>query len=370
MKYNWQQSDWPQFRYDLKAVEDELFSFAQKAGNISGLIKGLSDDAQQEAIIDLMVAEAIKTSQIEGEDLLRSDVMSSIRNNLGLNSKPEKVSDKNAQGAGELMVEVRNTFADPLTEAMLFKWHRTLLGAFSKRLMVGAWRDHAEPMQIVSGAYGKEKVNFEAPPSSTVPAEMKTFIQWFNDTAPEGKKAIKYPAVRAAVAHLYFESIHPFEDGNGRIGRAISEKALSQGLGRPVIMSLSKAIEAKKKLYYASLKAAHGSNEITEWLKYFVNTVNEAQEDAERLIEFILFKTRLFDRFSDNMNERQIKALNRMLENGPAGFDGGMRTQKYMSITGASKATTARDLQHLVDIGVFKQVGNGRSTHYLIREDI
>jgi Fic family protein len=370
MKYNWQQPDWPHFHYDLKAVEDELFSFAQRAGHIGGLVKGLPDQARQEAIVDLMVAEAIKTSQIEGEDLLRADVMSSIRNNLGLNARPEKVNDKNAQGVGELMVGVRNTFAEPLTEAMLFKWHRMLLGAFSKRMVVGSWRDHAEKMQIVSGAYGKEEVHFEAPPSSVVPAEMKRFIQWFNDTAPGGKKAIKYPPVRAAIAHLYFESIHPFEDGNGRIGRALSEKALSQGLGRPVIMSLSKAIEAKKKLYYASLQAAHGSSEVTGWIRYFVHTVIGAQEDAERLIGFVLFKVRLYDRFSGQMNGRQTKAVNRMLESGPNGFDGGMRTQKYMKITGASKATTARDLQHLVDIGLLRQAGDGRSTHYLIREDI
>lgn len=370
MTYNWQQPDWPEFRYDLKAVEDALFAFAQKAGNIGGLIKGLPDKAQQEAIVDLMVSEAIKTSQIEGEDLLRSDVTSSIKNNLGLNPKHEKVGDKKAQGVGELMVEVRNTFAAPLTEAVLYNWHKMLMGAFTKRMTVGAWRDHAEPMQIISGAYGKQQVHFEAPPSSAVASEMKSFISWFNDTAPGGKNAIKYPPVRAAIAHIYFETIHPFEDGNGRIGRAISEKALSQGLGRPVVMSLSKAMEAKRKLYYKSLEAAQQSNEITDWIKYFINTTIEAQDDAENMIGFILFKARLFDRFGDKMNDRQTKAVTRMLESGPAGFEGGMRTQKYMKITGASKATTARDLQQLVEIGIFKQLGDGRSTHYEIKNDI
>ena len=370
MKYNWQQHDWPHFRYDLKVVEDELFAFAEKAGHIGGLVKGLPDDARQEAILDLMVSEAIKTSQIEGEDLLRSDVMSSIRNNLGLNPTLEKVGDKKAQGIGELMVEVRKSFAEPLSEAMLFAWHKMLMGAFAKRMIVGAWRNHAEPMQIISGAHGKQKVHFEAPPSSAIGTEMTKFVKWFNDTAPNGKMAIKSPPLRAAIAHVYFETIHPFEDGNGRIGRAISEKALSQGLGRPLIMSLSKAIEAKRKTYYAALETAQRSNEITEWIKYFVHTTIEAQDDAKEIIGFVLFKTRLFNSYREKMNARQTKAIIRMLENGPGGFEGGMRTQKYMKITGASKATTARDLQHLVEIGLFEQIGNGRSTHYEIRQDI
>jgi Fic family protein len=368
MAYNWQHPDWPHFRYDLKPVEEKLFIFAEKAGHIAGLVKGLPDNAREEAVIDLMVSEAIKTSQIEGENLLRADVMSSIRNNLGLNAKPEKVSDRNAAGAGELMVAVRKNFDAPLTEAMLFDWHKMLMGGFSKRMKVGAWRDHAEPMQIVSGPLGRQKVHFEAPASSSVPGEMKNFIRWFNDTAPGGKLALKSPPVRAAVAHIYFESIHPFEDGNGRIGRAISEKALSQGLGRPVVMSLSKAIEAKRKAYYDALATTQHSNDITKWIKYFIDTILEAQEDAEKTIGFVLFKTRLFDRFGKAMNARQNKAVNRMLDAGPEGFEGGMRTQKYMKITGASKATTARDLQHLVEIGVFRQIGEGRSTHYVLKE--
>jgi Fic family protein len=370
MTYNWQLHDWPEFQYDLTAIEDQLFLFAEKAGHISGLMQGLPNRTQEEAILDLMVFEAMKTSEIEGENLLRSDVMSSIRNNLGLNPTLEKVGDKKAQGVGQLMVEVRKNFAEPLSESVLFDWHKTLMGAFAKRIAVGQWRTHEDPMQIVSGPIGRETVHFEAPPSSLVKPEMERFIAWFNATAPNGKTPIKSPVVRAAVAHIYFESIHPFEDGNGRIGRAISEKALSQGLGRPVIMSLSKAIEAKRRLYYAALGAAQTSSNITDWVKYFVTTAVEAQEDAERTIGFILFKTKLFDRFQGIMNERQAKAVKRMLENGPQGFEGGMRTQKYMGITGASRATATRDLQQLVEMGVFEEVGEGRSTHYQIRADI
>lgn len=247
MTYNWQQPDWPNFRYDLSFVEDLLFDFAEKTGHIAGLLQGLPDNAQQEIILSLMVSEAVKTSEIEGEFIQRSDVMSSIRNNLGLSPAHEEVGDKKAQGVGELMVAVRQSFAAPLTETMLFDWHSRLMAPFVKRLIVGQWRSHEDPMQIVSGPLGKQRVHFEAPSSSDVPKEMAGFIYWFNDTAPGGNNSLKSPAVRSAIAHLYFESIHPFEDGNGRIGRALSEKALSQGLGRPVVMSLSKAIESNRK---------------------------------------------------------------------------------------------------------------------------
>lgn len=370
MKYNWQLPDWPHFKYDLKAVEDQIYLFATRAGQAGGLISGLPTTAQEEAVLDFMVSEAVKTSQIEGENLLRSDVMSSIRNNLGLNPVLEKVKDKKAQGIGQLMVEVRESYAAPLSEEMLFSWHTMLMGTFRKRMTVGAWRDHTDPMQIVSGPLGKEKVHFEAPPSSLVGKEMAQFIQWFNDTDLNGKKPIKFPPVRAAVAHVYFESIHPFEDGNGRIGRAISEKALSQSLGRPAILSLSKIIAAKRNDYYSALQTAQRGNEITDWVKYFVSVCVEAQADAEKVIGFILFKTRLFDRFRSQLNERQFKALSRMLENGSSDHDSSMRTKKYMKITEASRATATRDLQHLVDIGLLEERGEGRSTHYQIKTDI
>ncbi len=232
MKYNWQQADWPEFSYTTAGVEDALFAFTEETGRMSGMFEAMPEASQAEVILNMMVAEAIKTSEIEGEYLSRPDVVSSIRNKLGLNKKPDAVKDKNARGVGELMVAVRNTFAAPLTEKTLFKWHEMLLGA-NHRMIVGAWRKHAEPMQVISGSMGREKVHFEAPPSARVAVEMRKFIKWFNDTAPGGKKEIKMAPIRSAIAHLYYESIHPFEDGNGRIGRAIAEKALSQTLGLP-----------------------------------------------------------------------------------------------------------------------------------------
>ena len=364
MRYNWQQNDWPAFRYDLSGLEDVLFTFAERTGRASGLLKGLTADAQVEATIEMMVVEALKTSAIEGELLSRKDVMSSIRHNLGMESGPA-VGDKRANGAAALMIDVRNSVAAPLSEPKLFEWHRMIM-AGHRRIASGQWRTHAEPMQVVSGPVGHERVHFEAPSSATVPEEMTRFIQWFNDTAPGGKQEIRKAAVRSAVAHLYFESIHPFEDGNGRIGRALSEKALSQGLGRPALLSLSRAIEANRKQYYEALQEGQQSNEITAWVSWFVHMVLEAQIQAEEQIEFTLKKTRLFDRWRDQLNERQNQILRCMLDEGPQGFEGGMSAKKYMTITGASKATATRDLQDLADKGIVLPAGGGRSIHYKI----
>jgi Fic family protein len=363
MADNWQQSDWPEFRYNLSGMEDLLFAFAEETGHITGLLKATPDSIQIEALINTLVIEAIKTSEIEGEFLSRQDVVSSIRNNLGIARQPEPVKDKKAKGAGELMVSSRNSFAEPLSESMLFEWHKMLFKD-SQTINTGAWRKDSAPMQVVSGAIGKEKVHYEAPPSDRVPAEMARFINWFNATGPGGESEIKKAPVRSAITHLYFESIHPFEDGNGRIGRVLAEKALSQTLGRPVMLSLSRTIEAERKKYYQSLKTAQKSNEITDWIHYFVQTIVNAQLETKYLLDFILKKTRFFDRFSHLLNERQTKAVNRMLEAGPHGFEGGMTAKKYISITKASKATATRDLQHLAEIQCLVATGGGRSTSY------
>lgn len=364
MPYNWQQSDWPEFRYDLSGIDEVLFKLAEKTGRASGLLKGLAVDAQLEATIEMMVVEAIKTSAIEGELLSRKAVMSSMRRNLGLETG-HPTGDKRAQGTASLMLAVRNSFDAPLSEETLFEWHKLIMTGH-RHVAAGQWRTHAEPMQVVSGAVGHEQVHFEAPASSDVPREMARFIRWFDDTAPGGSNEIRKAAVRSALAHLYFESIHPFEDGNGRIGRALAEKALSQGLGRPALLSLSRAIEAKRNDYYDALKEGQQSNEVTLWVTWFVNMVLEAQTQAEGLIDFTLKKTRLFDRVRDQLNDRQMQILRRILEDGPDGFEGGMNAKKYMTITGASKATATRDLQDLAEKNILVSTGSGRSTHYRI----
>lgn len=359
MSYNWQQSDWPDFRYDLTAVEGDLLQFADQAGQVTGLLKALPESAETETVLQLMVAEAMKTSEIEGEVLSRPDVMSSIRHRLGLDIERPVVRDRSAEGAAELMVAVRQTWAEPLDEDTLFNWHCMLMGK-SSQTKVRAWRAHAEPMQVISGAIGKERVHFEAPPSSAVPTEMARFLTWFN----ESQDSLKAAPLRAALAHLYFETIHPFEDGNGRVGRAIAEKALSQGLGRPVMLSLSRTIERHRKSYYDALQQAQRANEVTPWVLYFVSTVLTAQVDAEQQVNFTLGLAKFFDRFRDTLNERQLRTVRRMTEAGSSGFDGGMNARKHGSLNRVSKATATRDLQQLVKLGAFRPIGGGRSARY------
>ena len=363
--YNWQQKDWLQFTFSLKNIEDELLVFAEKVGRISGILESLPQETRQEAIVDIILTEAIKTSEIEGEYPNRFDVLSSIRKNLGLHYSPEFIKDKSAAGLGELMIDVRNRYQEPLTEAILFSWHKMLLGE-NKTIQVGMWRTHEEPMQVISGALGKQKVHYEAPPSSIVAEEMRKFIEWFNETGPGGKNQIKNAPVRSAIAHLYFETIHPFEDGNGRIGRAIAEKALSQSIGRPVMLSLSRTIEANKNEYYLSLEKAQRSNEISSWVEYFVKTLLDAQTEAEAQIDFTLKKVKFFDRYKNRLNERQLTVIRRMLEEGPQGFEGGMNARKYIGITKTSKATATRDMQQLLEMEAFILAGNGggRSISY------
>jgi Fic family protein len=316
-------------------------------------------------MISLMVEEAVKSSEIEGEYISRLDIRSSIKNKLGLNPAIVRVHDKRAEGMAELLLDVRNSFKQPITESKLFDWHLMLFsGSSNPNLRIASWRIDEEPMQIVSGYHGKWIVHFEAPPARVIPKEMEKFIRWFNNTAPGKSHAIQFAPIRAAIAHLYFESIHPFEDGNGRIGRAIAEKALSQGLGYPVMLSLSHAIEADKKAYYAALNVASKSNEISAWIHYFVNVILSAQIDVETQINFILKKSIFFDTFKDVLNERQLKVIQRMLQAGEKGFEGGMSAKKYMIITGTSKATATRDLQHLFEIHALRQMGSGRSVRY------
>lgn len=370
MIYNWQLPDWPNFQYDLSSLQEVLFNFAQKTSYVTGSLNSLPEDSKSEIIIDFMVTEAIKTSEIEGEYLSRKDVVSSIRNYLGFNQQPELIKDKQAQSIAELMIEARKTYKEALTPETLLAWHKILFSNLpsSIRLRVGAWRTHKEPMQIISGHHGNWVVHYEAPPSKNVPMEMKRFVQWFNNTAPEGQQAFpsSLAPVRAAIAHLYFESIHPFEDGNGRIGRVICEKALSQSVERPALLNLSKTIEANKEAYYDALREASQINEITSWLSYFTKMLVAAQTGAEEQVLFILKKTRYFDKYEKTFNLRQAKVIKRMLREWPESFEGGINARKYCAVTKSSKATATRDLQELLQMGALIQIGAGRSTRYEI----
>lgn len=363
MIYNWQQHDWPKFTYNQDVVEDLLLIYLRNAGRLEGALNAMTDTDQVETVIQIMVTEAMKTSEIEGEFLSRIDVASSIRNNLGLSDKTERIKDLRARGIAEIMIDVRNTYAKELSEQKLFQWHKALLSHVNN-IVVGGWRTHEDPMQIVSGALGKENVHFEAPPSNQLPKEMAQFLNWFNASAPNQQHVIKHAPIRAAIAHIYFESIHPFEDGNGRIGRAIAEKALSQTTGHPQLISLSATIEKDKKAYYQALEKGQRSNEITDWVFYFVELIVKAQADAKELINFTLQKSKYFDYFKDKLNTRQLKVINRMLKEGVDGFQGGMNASKYMRITKTSKATATRDLQALLELKAVTIEGQGRNTRY------
>jgi len=230
----------------------------------------------------------------------------------------------------------------------------------------GRYRTHDEVMQVVSGRAHDPTIHFEAPPSKQMKAEMTRFIDWFNATAPNGAEPLS-PLARAGVAHLYFVSIHPFEDGNGRLGRALSEKALSQGLGQPTLLALSQTIQAGRKVYYRMLEQGNKDLDITAWLLYFAETVLEAQNTALLLIDFLIAKTHLFDRLRGQLNDRQNKVLVRMFREGPDGFRGGMNAEKYISITGTSRATATRDLADLVNKKALTRTGERKHTRYWLK---
>jgi len=228
---------------------------------------------------------------------------------------------------------------------------------------IGIYRSSKEPMQVVSGYEGNYKVHFEAPPAAQVPEEMDAFVRWYNNTAPTGNNPL--PALtRASIAHLYFVSIHPFDDGNGRIGRALSEKALAQSLNRPALIALSHGIEKTKPEYYNQLEKNQKSLLIDGWLSYFANTALDAVEHSQSLVRFVVEKTRLFDRLRGQINQRQEKALARMLADGLDGFAGGMNAKKYMKVTGAIERTATRDLQKLVQLGALVKTGQLKGTRY------
>lgn len=363
--YNWQLKDWRQFQFNENEFTAIALSFMALAGESQGYIQSLSGSNQAESIITLLVKEAIKTSAIEGEFLSRIDLVLSIRKNLGYTTPGYRIKDKRAEGIGTLLVKAREDFDNDLTETQLFEWHKLLMMG-NNTISIGQYRNHTEPMQVVSGAIGKEIIHFEAPPSDQVPAEMKTFFKWFNDTKPGEKQPIPNLLIRAAIAHLYFETIHPFEDGNGRIGRIIAEKTLAQGLRRPILMSLSTAIEADKKSYYAALKKAQRTNDLTDWIHYFSETILKAQQDFISTINFMLKKTTFFDKYQSQLNEAQMKVINRMLQDGEEVFTAGMNAKKYQSITQVSKATATRHLQDLVGKGILVLYEGGRSTNYQI----
>ncbi|MGZ8161036.1 MAG: Fic family protein [Methylobacter sp.] len=364
MTWNWQQPDWPYFSYTQSSIDGFEKQLLLGAGLLFGAFKHLDEEDKQQLTIELISNEALKTSEIEGEYLDRNSLQASIRRQFGLSANNRKISPAE-QGIAEMMVDLYQSFEAPLSHAMLFEWHKMLTNGRHDLNDIGSYRAHSEPMQIVSGAIYAPKVHFEAPPSSQMMPEMERFINWFNASASNGTTPL--PALlRAAIAHLYFVSIHPFEDGNGRIGRVIAEKALAQCLGQPTLIAISYTIERDKKAYYGALEQANKQNEITAWLLYFAETVIKAQSYTATWIDFLIKKAKLYDRLRGQINPRQEKALSRMFREGPDGFVGGLSAEKYIGITGAPRATATRDLQDLVSKGALVRQGERKHTRYFL----
>lgn len=361
-RWNWQQSDWPKFRFDagrLAALEER---FLREAGFYSGTFQHLEKEGRDSVAVEMMSEEAMKTSEIEGEILDRESVQSSIRRQFGLSTDPRKIPPAE-EGISRLMVELHQEFDATVDESRLLHWHGILMSGRSDLSWIGSYRVGGDPMQVVSGAIYDPKVHFEAPPSSSVPGEMCRFLDWYSSTVPGGSNRLPI-LTRAGICHLYFVSIHPFEDGNGRIGRALAEKSIAEGLGHPVLIALSASIHRARKTYYDTLEHSNKSNEITDWLVYFGETILRAQAESQSWVDFLIKKTRLLDRLRGLLNERQEKAVLRMAREGPSGFKGGLSAENYLAITGTSRATATRDLQDLVEKGALVSSGRLKGTRY------
>ncbi|MCF7817045.1 MAG: Fic family protein [Kiritimatiellales bacterium] len=362
MKWNWQKEGWPEFRYDSAALAGLEAEFLTSSGVLLGACKHLDPEQFDALRVELVSEEALKTSAIEGEFLNRDSLQSSIRRQFGLEADGRRIPPAE-EGIAELMVEVYRTWNDPLTDETLFNWHAMLTRGRRDLVDMGCYRATANTMQVVSGALDRRTIHFEAPPSHRVAQEMATFNGWFNRTAPGGLSALP-SLTRAGIAHLYFVSIHPFEDGNGRIGRAIAVKSLSQSMGRSSLIALAHMIEATRKDYYAALERNNQLLEVTDWLEWFARTVLDAQAYTVECIEFLIKQAKLYARLGGQLNERQDKVLTRMFREGLGGFEGGLSADNYIRIAKTSASTATRDLQDLVAKGALVRTGELKATRY------
>jgi Fic family protein len=367
MQWNWQQPDWPEFTYKPDVTQKAEQSLQHGSGMLFGAYKHLNGEDQDQLKVELISSEALKTSEIEGEFLDRDSLQSSIRRHFGLQADGRRVPPAE-RGIADLMVDLYETYDQPLSHEMLFRWHMMLTNGRTDLNDIGRYRTGEEPMQVISGPLHEPNVHFEAPPSQRVKQEMDEFVRWFNRTAPGGNSSL--PALaRSGIVHLYFECIHPFEDGNGRIGRALSEKVLAQSLGKPTLIALSTVINQSKKSYYDALGRANKHNEVTDWLSYFAQITLDAMRYTQSSIEFLIQKSALFGRLEGKLNARQEKCLLRLFQAGPEGFAGGLSAENYIRITKTTRATATRDLADLVAKGALVKTGELKSTRYHLKTE-
>jgi len=365
--YIWEQNDWPKLIWDCKTLSPLLTSVSRAQGRLLGRMESLGFDLRTEAHLRTLTQDVVQSSDIEGEKLDTEQVRSSIARRLGVDIGGSVPADRDVEGVVERMLDATGNYTASLTENRLFGWHAALFPtgwSGMHKINVADWRDDANgPMQVISGPVGKQKIHYEAPPALRLPNEIAAFLHWF-----ESEKDID-PLLAAGLAHLWFVTIHPFDDGNGRMARAIADMALarSDGTGQR-FYSMSAQIRAERKAYYDILEATQkGSCDVTAWQVWFLNCLLRAIASAHDILEDVLAKALFWERFSKApLNERQIKVLNRVMD----GFEGKLTTSKWAKLAKCSQDTAYRDILDLIDQGALqKDPGGGRSTSYSIIMD-
>lgn len=356
--------DWPKLRWSEAKIAVPLAAVRHKEGRLVGRMEALGFALRNEAALQTLTEEVVKSSEIEGETLDREQVRSSIARRLGIDAGALAPSDRHVEGVVEMMLDATERYAQPLTDARLFGWHAALFPTGRSgmtRIAVGAWRDGASgPMQVVSGPIGRERVHYQAPSASRLDDEMKRFLAWYNS-----EQGID-PVLKAALAHLWFVTIHPFDDGNGRIARAIADQALARSENcAQRFYSMSAQIRHERSRYYDMLEATQtGDLDVTAWLLWFLGCLDRAFDGAEAILAVVLAKARFWERHSgESFNPRQRLMLNRLLD----GFDGKLTSSKWAKIAKCSQDTASRDIDDLIRRGILvKDAAGGRSTSYSI----
>lgn len=367
MKYIWQNKDWPNFTWSSEKLLKPLGQVRFNQGSLIAQVRELGFDIQQTAQADVLVEEALKTSAIEGEMLDPQAVRSSVGRQLGIADAGLKhVQDQKTDGLVQILLDATNNHSQKLTLERLFAWHAALFPTGYTGMVqinVAKWRDDKQgPMQVVSGPVGKEKVYFEAPPADLLENEMRSFLFWINKiTDIDG-------LIKAALAHLWFITIHPFDDGNGRIARTMTDMLLARDEKcQKRFYSLSSQIMFERNDYYNILHSVQTGNlDVTSWLEWFIKCMNRAILNSNLLLKRIIVKARFWKIFGQTpLNSRQTKVINRLLDAGPKGFEGGLKNKKYMGIAHTSRATAQREMADLVQKGILvKLPGGGRSSSY------
>jgi Fic family protein len=363
--YIWQQADWPHWRFDAAALAEPLAQVHRAQGHLQGRMAELGLAQREQATLQALTQEVVKTSEIEGERLDLETVRSSIARRLGVDIGALAPADRHVDGVVDMVLDTTGRFDAPLAVERLFGWHAALFPtgySGMARIRIGAWRDDATgPMQVVSGPIGRQKVHFEAPPAPTLAAQTQTFLQWFN------AEAVGDALIKAGVAHLWLVTLHPFDDGNGRISRAVGDMALARAEGSSQrFYSLSAQIQRERKDYYDQLEATQkGTLDVTSWLAWFLGCLLRAVQGANDTLTTVLGKAQFWQRWAGTpLNERQIKLINRLLD----GFEGKLTTAKWAAIAKCSTDTALRDINDLLAQGVLRKLeGGGRSTGYELR---